>query len=278
MPAPNMIQVQSLARLIGTSDCPRLIDVCIDADFTEDPRLIPTSTRVAHTAIADTAPDLFGARVVVICQKGKKLSQGAAALLRSHGVAAEALEGGVYAWRDAGLPLIPAERLPRRGQLWVTRHRPKVDRIACPWLIRRFIDPEARFLFVEPAAVLDVAEKFDAISFDTAGAEFSHSTDAPGTGTLGTQRCSFDALLAQFELQTEPLTRMADVIRAADGTPGASAAEAPGFLALSLGLSRMFKDDLEQLDAGLLLYDALYRWARDSQDETHQWDAHGGAQ
>ncbi len=268
MTAPNTITPTQLLRLIGTSDQPTLVDICIDEDFAEDPRLIPTSFRHPFTAIDDLVPSLQGRKTVVICQKGKKLSQGAAALLRSHNINAEVLEGGIFAWRDAGGPLVRAEVLPKRGALWVTRHRPKIDRIACPWLIRRFIDPDARFLYVAPSEVMDVADKFGAIPFDVEGAELSH----------GASTCSFDAILARFDLTLPALETMADVIRAADGTPDTSAPEAAGLLAISLGYSRMFKDDLAQLEAFMPVYDALYRWARDAKAETHEWAAHGGAQ
>lgn len=267
MTAPHTITPAQLARLIGTPEAPVLIDICIDDDFNEDPRLIPTAVRHPFKHIETLVPDLKGRRVVVICQKGKKLSQGAMALLRTHGINAEVLEGGIFGWRDFGGPLLPASALPARGALWVTRHRPKIDRIACPWLIRRFIDPDARFLFVAPSEVLAVADKFDAIPFDVEGAELSHSEGA----------CSFDALLEKFQLTMPTLSAMAKIIRAADGTPDAHAPEAAGLLALSLGLSRMYRDDLEQLDAAMPLYDALYRWARDAQGETHDWAAHGGA-
>jgi rhodanese-related sulfurtransferase len=266
MTAPNTLTSTQLLRLIGTPNAPVLIDICIDEDFAEDPRLIPTSFRHPFRTIEALVPALLDRKVGIICHKGKKLSQGAMALLRSHGVDAEALEGGIVAWRDAGGPLIRVTSLPKRGGLWVTRHRPKIDRIACPWLIRRFIDPDARFLFVAPSEVLAVAEKFDALPFDVEGVELSHSDDL----------CSFDALLAHFDISTPALAAMANVIRAADGTPNASAPEAAGLLAISLGLSRMYRDDLEQLAAAMPLYDALYRWARDAQGETHEWDAHGG--
>ncbi len=267
MTAPNTIASAQLARLIGTPNAPVLIDICIDDDFAEDPRLIPTARRYPFKQIETLVPELQGRKTVVICQKGKKLSQGAMALLRSHGVDAEVLEGGIYAWRDFGGAMVPAAALPERGARWVTRHRPKIDRIACPWLIRRFIDPSARFMFVAPSEVAAVAEKFDAIPFDIEGVELSH----------GEKTCSFDALLAKFALNTPALAAMAHVIRAADGTPNTDAPEAAGLLAISLGLSRMYRDDLEQLEAAMPLYDALYRWARDAQGETHEWGAHGGA-
>lgn len=259
IPAPNTITSSQLARLIGTPDCPILIDICIDADFADDPRLIPTSYRHPFGEIEALVPEVQGRSCVIICQKGKKLSQGAAALLRTHGIQAEVLGGGVQGWRDAGGALIPAAKLPPRGALWVTRHRPKIDRIACPWLIRRFVDPQARFLLVSPAEVLDVTEKFGAIPFDVEGADIAH-----GEGT-----CSFDAVMARFGLALPALDTMARVIRAADGVAGADAPEAQGLLAISLGLSRMYREDLDQLEAAMPLYDALYRWARDAQGETH---------
>ena len=269
MPTPNMISPQQLSRLIGTPDCPVLIDICIDEDFAEDPRLIPTAFRHPFDRIGDLATALSGRKAVVICQKGKKLSQGAAAILRCHGVAAEALEGGNHAWRDADLPLVPARSIPTRATdghtLWVTRHRPKIDRIACPWLIRRFIDPGARFLFVAPSEVELVAEKFDATPFDVEGVFWSHRG----------QMCSFDTMISEFALQTAPLQRLATIIRGADTDRHDLAPQCAGLLAASLGLSRMFKDDLAQLEAGMGLYDAFYRWCRDAVGEGHQWPSAG---
>ena len=254
------ISPTALMRLIGTPDAPTILDVCIDDYFAEDPRLIPTARRFPHSRIGDYEDE---GPVVVVCQKGRKLSHGAAALLRAKGIAAESLEGGNYAWRDAGLPLIPAAAIP--APLWVTRHRPKIDRIACPWLIRRFVDPSAQFLFVPPAEVLAVAEKFDATPFDIEGVAFSHEGE----------RCSFDSMLTTFKLDTPALQTMASVIRAADTNRHDLAPEAAGLLALSVGLSRQFKDDTAQLEAGMTLYDALYRWARDGQGEGHDWPGVG---
>ena len=163
MPSPTEITVAQLSRLIGTPDAPVLVDICIDEDFESDPRLIPSAFRHPFKDVAALVPRLKDQRIVVICQKGLKLSQGAAAILRDHGVAAENLAGGNFAWRDAGEALVPASKLPPRNAegrtVWVTRQRPKIDRIACPWLIRRFIDPGAQFLFVAPSEVLNVAEK-----------------------------------------------------------------------------------------------------------------------
>lgn len=265
MPSPNQIRPEQLNRLVGTPDAPVLVDVCIDEDFHADPRLIPGAFRHHFNEIECLVPRLDGRRVVVICQKGRKLSQGAAALLRAEGIAAEILEGGNLAWRDADYPLIPASTIPppdRSGHtLWVTRHRPKIDRIACPWLIRRFVDPGARFLFVAPDEVMDVAEKYGATPFDIEGVHWSHRGE----------NCTFDTMLDELKLHTEALDRLALVVRGADTNRHDLAEQAAGLLAVSVGLSRLHRDDLEQLDAGLALYDAFYRWARDGHTEGHDW-------
>ncbi|MDH3220578.1 MAG: sulfurtransferase/chromate resistance protein [Gammaproteobacteria bacterium] len=265
MPSPNEITVAQLSRLIGTPAAPVVIDVRIDEDFAEDPDLIPTAFRHPHRDIAALAPQLAGRRVVVYCQQGKKISQGAMALLRNHRVNAEALVGGHFAWRDAGEPLLPADSIPRQQasgrSVWVTRHRPKIDRVACPWLIRRFVDASAQFLFVAPAEVVGVAEKFDATPFDIEGVFWSHRGD----------HCTFDTMLEEFRLETDALLKLSSVVRGADTDRHELAPQSAGLLAVSLGLSRMYRDDLEQIEAGMLVYDAFYRWARDAGDETHDW-------
>ena len=143
----------------------------------------------------------------------------------------------------------------------MTRARPKIDRIACPWLIRRFIDSSAVFLFVSPSEVQGVAERFNAAPFDIEGVFWSHRGE----------RCTFDVMVEEFGLATKPLLRLATIVRAADTARLDLAPEAPGLLAASLGLSRTYSDDLEQLQAGLTLYDAFYRWCRDATNETHNW-------
>lgn len=259
MPGPNQITPAQLARLIGTPDCPTLIDVRIPENVAESPHLIPGSRLHGHGALPQLLP---GARAVVICKRGRKLSEGAAALLRTKGVLAEVLEGGTLAWAEAGLPMLPLH-LMGQTDLWVTRHRPKVDRIACPWLIRRFINPDARFLFVAAADVSDVAMNFAATPFDIEGVFWWHRGDT----------CTFDTLIAEFGLSTPALDRLALVVRAADTNRHDLAPQAAGLLALSVGLSRMYRDDLAQLEAGLALYDAFYLWARDGFAEGHDWPA-----
>lgn len=260
MPAFGQIAPAQLMRLIGTPDAPLILDVRLPEDLDSLPRLIPTTRLCRHDALDGLAAP--PGRVAVICMRGRKLSEGAAALLRARGWQAEVLEGGAAAWAEAGLPMIPRAALPQT-RLWVTRQRPKIDRIACPWLIRRFIDPQAQFLYVAPGEVPAVAERFGAIPYDIPDVTFSHRGDL----------CSFDALLQDFGLMTEALARMATVIRAADTDRHDLAPQAAGLLALSVGLSRQFRDDLQQLEAGMILYDALYRWARDGFDEGHDWPA-----
>ncbi len=267
MPSPNEITVPQLARRIGLPDAPALVDVCIDEDFDADPRLIPSASRRDYRRVTEWAPQFAGQPVVVICHKGKKLSQGAAAVLRSEGITAETLEGGVVAWRDAGQPMVRFDRLPPRDPsgrtVWVTRERPKIDRIACPWLIRRFVDPGARFLFVTSAEVPAVAERFAAAPFDIDGVFWSHRGET----------CTFDTMLIEFGLDSAPLQHLARIVRGADTARLDMEPECAGLLAASLGYSRMFKNDLAQLDAAIGLYDALYRWCRDASEETHNWPA-----
>ncbi len=268
MSSINTISSDKLARLMGTPKCPALIDVRIDEDFVADPRLVPGSVRRSYESVVQWASEFSGRTAVVICHKGQKLSQGVAAWLRQAGaLSADSLEGGHLAWVESGLPVVPAAKLPPRDTkgrtLWVTRTRPKIDRIACPWLIRRFVDPAAMFLFVSPAEVVAVAERFGGAPFDIEDVFWSHRGD----------RCTFDIMIEEWGLETEPLKKLALIVRGADTARLDLAPEAPGLLAASLGLSRMYSDDLEQLEAGLALYDAFYRWCRDASDETHNWPA-----
>lgn len=265
MPAPNAISFDKLTRIIGTPRAPLLLDVRSEEDFAADPRLLPGATRIDEQALAALAPQLGRQPSIAVCQAGHRRSQGAAAWLRAEGCPSEYLEGGFEAWRLAGLPLIDPAKLPTRDTqgrtVWVTRSRPKIDRIACPWMIRRFIDPRAVILFVAPAEVVGVAERYSAAPFDIEDVFWSHR------GEL----CTFDVMLAEFGLSIPALDRLAAIVRGADTARLDIAPEAAGLLAASLGLSRMYSDDLEQLEAGMLLYDAFYRWARDASDETHNW-------
>ncbi len=145
---------------------------------------------------------------------------------------------------------------------WVTRERPKTDRIACPWLIARFVDPAAEFLYVPSGNVLSAAKEKEAVPYDVPDVAFTHDGD----------RCSFDAFLKTYHLADPALQRLALIVRGADTGHLELAPQAAGLLAVSLGLSRNFTDDHEMLKHGMVMYDALYAWCRDGQDETHTWN------
>ena len=145
---------------------------------------------------------------------------------------------------------------------WITRERPKIDRIACPWLVQRFIDPEAQFLYVPTDAVFRVAEETGAIPYDIPGAELSHVDEL----------CSFDAFLQKYRLTDLALQSLAVIVRGADTDRLELAPQAAGLLAISLGLSHSFQDDHEMLAHGLVLYDALYAWCKYVQAERHNWN------
>lgn len=151
---------------------------------------------------------------------------------------------------------------------WITRERPKIDRIACPWLVARFIDRDAAFLFVPPGEVMAKARSESAIPYDVPGVELTHVGD----------RCSFDAFLVKYRLSDPALDQLATIVRGADTGRPDLAPQAPGLLALSLGLSRVYKDDHEMLGHGMVMYDALYAWCREAQGETHGWPPAGWAQ
>jgi len=265
MPSPTTLSLQKFTRLVGTPKCPAIIDVRTDEDFAADPRLIPGSVRRPFATVAGWGAALGGTPAIVVCQKGLKLSEGVAAFLRHAGGEADVLEGGFLAWAEAGLPLVPEARIPQRDAagrtVWVTRARPKVDRIACPWLIRRFVDPAAVFLFVAPSEVTAVAERFAATPFDIEDVFWSHRGET----------CTFDTMVAEFGLLTEPLLRLATIVRGADTARPDLVPQAAGLLAVSIGFSRLHSDDLRQLDAAMGLYDALYLWCRDAVEETHNW-------
>jgi rhodanese-related sulfurtransferase len=259
----NSISAEKLARLVGTPRCPALIDVRSKAEFEVDPRLLPGSIRKVYSDVSDWAPEFADQSAIVICSHGTSQSQGTAAWLRHAGVKADVLDHGFEGWVKATLPLVKAGKVPpldHNGRtVWVTRSRPKVDRIACPWLIRRFVDPHAMFLFVAASEVPDTAVRFNAVPFDIDGVFWSHRGE----------KCTFDIMVDEFGLTIEPLLRLATIVRAADTARLDLAPQAAGLLAASLGLSRMYTDDLAQLEAGLSLYDAFYRWCRDAVDETH---------
>ncbi|MBP1642715.1 MAG: Chromate resistance exported protein [Acidobacteria bacterium] len=145
---------------------------------------------------------------------------------------------------------------------WITRERPKIDRVACPWLVARFIDPAPEFLFAPAGEVTRVADETGAVPYDVEGVELSHAGD----------RCSFDAFIERYRLDDPALAELATIVRGADTARLDLAPQCAGLLAVSLGLSRLFADDHEQLRHGFVVYDALLAWLRQARDETHTWN------
>ena len=263
MPSTTEITVSQLSRLIGLPHSPAIIDIRADEEFASDPRLIPGSRRRTAEAHAQWGGEYSGQSLVLVCSQGLHLSQGVGALMRQQGIDAQTLEGGYDAWRDGGHLLVCAARLPQPDAagrtVWVTRARPKVVRIACPWLIRRFIDPKALFLFVAPSEVAAVATRFKAVPFDIADAFWSDRGE----------KCTFDVMVEEFGLESDALAQLALIVRGADTGQLNLTGQSGGLLAASLGFSRMYRDDLAQLEAAMSLYDAFYRWCRDAANETH---------
>ena len=144
---------------------------------------------------------------------------------------------------------------------WITRERPKIDRIACPWLIARFIDTEPEFLYVPAPEVLATAEKTGGVHYDIPGVEMSHFGE----------RCSFDAFLSKYHLTDPALLQLAAIVRGADTSRLDLTPQSRGLYALSLGLSAVYADDHEMLAHGMVMYDALYAWCKGCQGETHRW-------
>ena len=250
-----------LYRHLGTAAAPVVIDIRRGPAFADDEWMIPGAVRRAPEEIERWGREIgFGSPVIVYCAHGLEVSQSAAANLREMGVAARYLEGGIAGWAEVRLPL--RRKIPQGSSNWVTRERPKIDRIACPWLIRRFIDPEASFRYVPTERVFEIARATGAVAYDIPGAEpFSHD------GEL----CSFDAFLRVYGISDPALDTLAVTVRGADTARLDLAPQSPGLLALSLGLSANFPDDHAMLEHGLVMYDALYAWCRECQGETHNW-------
>jgi rhodanese-related sulfurtransferase len=255
------ISAASLYQQLGTAAAPTLIDVRRTPTFDVDQWMIVGAIcRPPEAVVQWGGAFQKGGPVVVYCAQGLEISRDTAASLRGIGLDARFLEGGIAEWAERKLPL----RRKRDGSLcWVTREQPKIDRIACPWLIRRFIDPEASFLFVPTEQVFDVARATGATAYDIPGAEpFSHDGE----------QCSFDAFLRVYGIEDAALDALAVIVRGADTARLELAPQAPGLLALSLGLSANFASDHEMLEHGLTMYDAFYAWCRSCQDEKHNWN------
>ncbi len=255
------ISAQDLFARLGTAKAPIVVDVRRPPAFDADETMLVGAIRRLPDAIEEWRNALpRGRSVVVYCVHGHEVSQNAATALRTTGVDAQYLEGGIAAWTENKLP--KRNKLAMSGK-WITRERPKVDRIACPWLVRRFIDPEAEFLYVPTERVFEVAKETGAIAYDIPGAEpFSHDGE----------RCSFDGFIKVFGLADVALDRLALIVRGADTGRPELTPQSAGLLAISLGLSANYaQDDHAMLEQAMATYDALYAWCRSVYDEAHNW-------
>ncbi len=255
MDAPA-ISAASLRQSVASGRPPLIIDVRKQPAFLGAPDLIRGALRRDPLQAAEWRNSLPGtAEVVVYCVHGHEVSQGVAKTL-----GARYLEGGIEAWREAGGALFGKPK--GASSRWVTRERPKIDRIACPWLLRRFIDPQAEFLYVPTPEVKRVAAEREAVPYDVPDVEFTHEGE----------QCSFDAFIARYQLQEPALEQLALIVRGADTGRPDLAPQAAGLLAVSLGLSRLYPEDHQMLEHGMVLYDALYRWCKEGKQESHTWN------
>ncbi len=259
--ATSAISALQLRSEMAGKNPPILIDVRRQPAFLGAEEMITGALRREPEQVRAWAKSLPSASsVVVYCVHGREVSQGAATALNETGIAARYLEGGLEGWKAAKGAL---DRKPRNGSTrWVTRERPKIDRIACPWLIARFVDADAEFLYVPPKEVLGAAKERDAMPYDIPDIHFSHD------GEL----CSFDAFLKHYRLTDPALKELAVIVRGADTARLDLAPQAPGLAAMSLGLSRNFHDDHEMLKHGMVMYDALYTWCKEGKDEVRTWN------
>jgi rhodanese-related sulfurtransferase len=285
-PAFRTITPATLAAALGRANAPLVLDVRREARFVESPRIVCGAVRCTPEQVEAFALSQTPRPVVVYCVYGHNVSEDAVARLNQAGWSAQLLAGGIEggkegsdadadtadniaAWRAQAVPTI--QKRPDWGvtgenpSRWITRERPKIDRIACPWLITRFIDPRAEFFYVPTPKVFDEAQRLGAVAYDIPGAPVSHE------GEL----CSFDALIKGFDLHDPALDILARIVRGADTDRLDLAAQSAGLLAMSLGLSRLHaQDDHAMLAAAMPMYDALYAWCHDkarAQDEAHNW-------
>jgi rhodanese-related sulfurtransferase len=255
------ISLREAQSAIGESRPSLVIDVRRRPAFHDAADMIQGALRRDPERVAQWAGELPRAtRVIAYCAHGREPSQGVAKALVERGIAARYLQGGIEAWKAAGgaLDAKPAGASTR----WVTRERPKIDRIACPWLVKRCVDPDAEFVYVPQKEVLAAAKQRDATPYDIPGVHFSHQGE----------RCSFDAFLGHYRLADPALDQLALIVRGADTARLELAPQAAGLAAISLGLSRNFGDDHEMLGHGMVMYDALYAWCKQGQDEAQTWN------
>jgi rhodanese-related sulfurtransferase len=241
----------NLSARIGTAAPPLLIDVRRQDAFSADDKMIVGALRRSPDDVEKWRSELPpGRRVVAYCVHGHEVSQGVARTLGNAGVQASYLAGGIAEWTQAQSPT--RKKLGAVEDKWVTREHPKIDRIACPWLVSRFINPLAEFIYVPATDVLATAKATGATPYDIGGVTFGHVGD----------RCSFDAIVRAFQIEDAALDHLATIVRGADTSRPDLAPQCHGLLAISYGLSANYPDDHEMLKHGLVIYDALYRWCR----------------
>jgi rhodanese-related sulfurtransferase len=259
-----VLSCDALYAQLGLPESPTLIDVRNEVDYRARPVLIPGARRGIPDDVAGWARSLPRDRpITVYCKRGGDVSMGAAASLTALGYPVSILEGGIERWTAAGHATIrvrPELNVPGASR-WVTRERPKIDRLACPWLVRRFIDQDALFFYTPAHRVRSEAQALDAQPYDIADVLFSHRG----------ARCSFDAFLDEFAFHDPVMDAVAAIVRAADTGELADSAQAPGLLAISLGLSATITDDILLLEQAMPIYDALYAWCKTARHETHSW-------
>lgn len=269
MNAPRPISAENLAARLGRAGAPVLVDVRKTSAFDAARRVIAGALRIAPEDIDQGAAKLpRGREIVVYCVHGHEVSQAAARSLVAAGLDAAFLEGGIAHWEEehrptmSKAPELGSPSHPGRPSRWITRERPKVDRIACPWLIHRFIDPMAEFFYVPSEMVMDAAQRENATPYDVPAVRFSHRGDEG-------ERCSFDSFIADFGLDDPALHDLAAIVRGADTGKPELTPQSAGLLAVSLGLSATHEDDHAMLEQGMVVYDALYAWIKSARAEVH---------
>lgn len=247
---PSLSPAELYSRL-GTAAAPLLVDVRPPDVFDADDRMIIGSARRYPAEIDRWCSDIPVSRAVVAyCADGRHLGRAVALALRGTGIDAGYLAGGMQAWK---VGRFPTRRKPDGADAkWVTRERPKIDRIACPWLVSRFINPDAEFFYVPADDVADVATMIGGVPYDISRAAFGHAGE----------QCSFDAIMAAYDVRDPALARLAMIVRGADTSRPDLTPQCEGLLAISHGLSANFANDHEMLGHGLVVYDALYAWCR----------------
>ena len=265
--ASHSISPEQFMALVAGGHSPIVLDVRREERFQESDRIALLAQRCAPADVAGFAARNGPAQAIVYCVHGLEIGEKAAAELRAAGWDARFMQGGIDGLVERGLPTL--RKRPdlgvtgERASRWITRERPKIDRIACPWLVRRFIDRHAEFIYVPMAKVFEEARRLEAVPYDIPGAPIEHD------GEL----CSFDTLMAAFDLREPALLALARIVRGADTDRLHLAPQSAGLLAISQGLSRLHsQDDHAMLEAAMPVYDALYAWCRSGQGEPHNWN------